>query len=106
MDRLVEHQSKIENFFNNYYEVLDDLRKMVLQTEYKLQERIKAYEYDLQELLNRTQQYKIVDFYFEQKTLEKQISELVKSLNFFGYYLPQYDLIAQKTPIKQMKYEE
>ena len=71
MDRLVEHQSKIENFFNNYYEVLDKLRKMVLETEYKLHEKIQAYEDDLQALLQRTQRYKIVDYYFEKTTIEK-----------------------------------
>lgn len=65
MDRLVQHQNKIELFLNNYYEVLDSLRKMVLETEYALHKKIQDYENELQELLNRTQKFKIVDFYFE-----------------------------------------
>lgn len=38
--------------------------------------------------------------------MELQISRLMKNLDNFSLYIPQYDLIAQKTPIKQMQHEE
>jgi hypothetical protein len=106
MDRLVEHQNKLENFLNNYYEVLDKMRRMILETEYTLHQKIKKYEVDLQSLLNWTQNLKTVDYYFEQKRIEIEISKLIKNLDTFNLYIPQYDLLAQKTPYKQMQYED
>ena len=54
MDRLVEHQNKMESFLNNYYEVLDKIRHKTLETEYVLHQKINAYEDELKLLLNRT----------------------------------------------------
>lgn len=88
MDRLVEHQNKIENFLNNYYEVLDKLRRMVLETEYTLHKKIKTYETDLSALLNWTQSLKTIDYYFEQKRIETEIGKLMKNLDTFSLYIP------------------
>jgi len=44
MDRLVEHQNKMESFLSNYYEVLDKVREQVLEREYRMHKEIDEYE--------------------------------------------------------------
>jgi len=44
MDRLVEHQNKMESFLSNYYEVLDKVREQVLEREYRMHKQIDDYE--------------------------------------------------------------
>ena len=57
-------------------------------------------------MLKKTQEYKIVDFYFEQKNIEARIGSLNKQLKNIGNYIPRYDLLAQKTPLRQLQHEE
>jgi len=43
---------------------------------------------------------KIVDFYFERSYVEAEIKALSHSVKDFGIYIPDYDILAQKTPLK------
>lgn len=65
IDRLHEHQNTIEDFFRIFTETVDQHRQEVLKEEYLVSEKMEHFERRMKSLLHRTQNYSMVEFYFE-----------------------------------------
>ena len=50
-DRLIDHQSRMEQYFKVFYDTLDEVRQKVLKQEYRIGAEIEAYETELKALL-------------------------------------------------------
>jgi len=52
-ERLVQHQSKIEEFFKVYYDALDKGRREMLAQEYEIRDQMEQFEGQMRRLLDR-----------------------------------------------------
>ena len=92
MDRLLEHQNKLEDYAKIYYETLDTLRGQVLEKEYAIGKEITDYEGRLKKTLERVQGYSVVEFYYEADDLKSEVRKLVDDLDYFSVYTPSFSL--------------
>ena len=108
LDRLSTHQSKVESFFEIYYELLDTLRKKVLEDEYELRDKMETFEDSMKKMLSRTQSYSLNDYFFEKDSILDEINMMKRHINKFSLYCPSHsinwneeeDIAAQKEKLQ------
>lgn len=70
INKLDEHQRKLEAIFKVYYDTLDENRLLVLGQEYQLRENMDFFERTIAELMRDVRHYNYVEFYHEQEHLK------------------------------------
>ncbi|CDW89554.1 UNKNOWN [Stylonychia lemnae] len=92
INKLDNHQKKIENIFKIYYETLDECRNMILGQEYSLRKNMDYFEKTIVELMRDIKNYNYIEFYHEKEDLQQKIKNIKNSLKQFNVYMPKYAL--------------
>jgi len=86
--KLDSHQYNIESIFQMYYDTLDTIRGEMLSQEYRLRHSMDNFESKTKSLVTALSKYSTIEFYHEEKHLQKEIEKLTDSLDEFNTYLP------------------
>lgn len=93
MDRLMQHQKQLEDFFEIFYSVLDDTRQKALHEEYKLRDLMNKYDNVMKKLIHKAQSYDLRDFFEEKVKILNEINSLKADIGMFSNYVPNHEVL-------------
>ena len=87
--------------FKIYYDTLDNLRFQLLGQEYEYRSKMESFEKNVKKLVSYLKNFSLIEFYHEEKSINKQMKDLTGKLDNFEGYLPKTKLMA--TEIETVK---
>ena len=106
IDRLHNHQNTIEDFLKIFTDTIENYRNEVLREEYQRSQQMDDFENKMKSLLNKTQNYSAVEFYFEQYNIQKEIKQLKASIGTVSIYTPSIELKVSDLKDETKKIQE
>ena len=94
--KLDSHQFKVESIFQIYYDTIDQIRTDMLEQEYRLRASMDRFETKTRRLVSDLSKFSTIEFYHEEKELQKEVAKLKEGLDEFNTYLPATQIVMKE----------